>query len=82
MIDRREKNALIAEIYENSSLQGFKILVKLLNELINEARSNNDTAEGNEVSRNQGEIRGYRKLLDYITKGLPPKTESNGINLT
>ena len=47
----------------------------LLEILIAEVREANDTEEGSAAFfRNQGEIRGYKRLHDYIVRGLPSHT--------
>lgn len=44
---------------------------KLLSLLISERREDNDSVSRMNLQKNQGEIRGYKTLLDYIEKGIP-----------
>ena len=82
MIERQKKIALIAEISSNNTLQVVRNMIELINALIEEARAENDEADGPSMMRNQGKIKAYKTLLDYIVKGVPASTESTGINLT
>jgi len=48
-----------------------KSMVKLLDILIDEVRIQNDEAPAERVLGNQGEIRAFMRLKEYIEKGLP-----------
>ena len=71
MFRNKEKLELIFEISTHKGEPLCKSIAKLLELLINEVRVMNDTASDNDYRINQGEIRGYSRLLDYIEKGLP-----------
>jgi len=71
MFRNKEKLELIFEINAHKGEPLCKSIVKLLELLINEVRVMNDTAGDVEYRINQGEIRGYSRILDYIEKGLP-----------
>lgn len=67
----REKAVLITEISGSQNDNTIKNVVKLLDLLIQEARLDNDTADETRVRVNQGEIKAFVKLREYILRGLP-----------
>ena len=71
MLANRNKAQLIADIAAESKTPAVQNMVSLIELVINERRHDNDTAEGNGLYRNQGEIRGLKDLGDYIVQGLP-----------
>lgn len=71
MLTNKEKAAAIYDFYGlNSEHSGAKILT-LLNILIEELRIDNDTADDAHFKLNQGEIKGYIQLKDYLKRGIP-----------
>jgi hypothetical protein len=72
MLDDKIKMAqLIADLNASQSEPGMRHLVKVLDAITEELRGDNDTAEDKALYRNQGEIRGYNRLKEYILRGLP-----------
>jgi len=73
--DRRlannEKAVLIAEIHTSKNDPAMKSMLKLIDLLIGEARELNDTAEGNNVYRNQGAVIALNVLKEYILRDMP-----------
>ena len=67
----RPETALIAELHEHYTESFCQTLLQLLNIMILRAREDNDTAVGDSVIMNQGEIRAYKQLSDRIVRGLP-----------
>ena len=65
------KNELTRLCYESSGSVVGQSMIELLSFLQDEARRKNDEAEGNEVYRNQGEVRAYKSLLSMFTKKPP-----------
>jgi hypothetical protein len=66
-----EKAALIAELSAARREQSVQTLVKLLALLIDETRKENDTVLGNDIFINQGVIKGYKQLSEYILRDMP-----------
>lgn len=66
-----EKTALIFQVHEASLDPGIVAIKKLILCLLAERREDNDTSTTISSKLNQGEIRGYKLLLDYIEKGIP-----------
>jgi hypothetical protein len=71
MLTNKVKAELILELYGSQSDNSMRNLVKLLDILISETRLDNDTAELDGVKRNQGEIKAYSTLKEFILRGLP-----------
>jgi len=71
MFINKEKAELIIEIYGSQKDATCQKIVKLLNILIDETRTDNDTAEGREILQNQGKIKAYIGLKEMIERGLP-----------
>ena len=71
-----EKATLIAEIRAGSSDPVMKSMLNLIELLINELRTANDTAEEKEVYRNQGSIRVLELQKGYISRDMP----TTGVN--
>jgi len=73
--DRRlannEKAVLIAEIHTSKNDPAMKSMLKLIDLLIGESRELNDTAEGNNVYRNQGAVIALNVLKEYILRDMP-----------
>jgi hypothetical protein len=81
MGDRRLANnvkaVLIAEVHTAKNDPAMKSMLKLIDFLIDETRILNDTAEGNDVYRNQGAILALRALLDYALRDMPGTNQNN-----
>ena len=71
MLANREKATLILEICGSQKENSIKNVLKLLDILIQEVRIDNDTADEVQFRTNQGEIKAYRTLKDYIERGIP-----------
>ena len=71
MFINKEKAELIIEIYGSQKDAVCQKIVKLLNILTDETRTDNDTAEGREMLQNQGKIKAYTGLKEMIERGLP-----------
>ena len=71
MFANRDKAALILEISGHRNESTCKNVLKLLEILLSEVRLDNDTADESNFRINQGEIKGYLTLKDYIERGLP-----------
>jgi len=73
--DRRlannEKAVLIAEVHTSKNDPAMKSMLKLIDLLIGEARELNDTAEGNNVYRNQGAVIALNVVKEYILRDMP-----------
>ena len=67
----KEKAALIIDLSGSQGASVIQNLIKLLDLLISEVRIDNDTAGYDNVLINQGEIRAYLRLKEYIERGLP-----------
>jgi hypothetical protein len=67
------KGEFVRICYDDRGTRLGQALVGFLEFLQDEARRKNDEAEGVEVSRYQGEIRAYKKLLNYFLKKMPEK---------
>jgi hypothetical protein len=65
------KAALILDLNAAQNERSIENVLKLLDILILETRTENDCAEGNTLYRNQGEIAAYVKLKEHIQRGLP-----------
>ena len=72
MLSSQEKAVIITEIHNVIHLPAVQNVLKFLDVLIQEAREENDTADHDNVLRNQGAIAGYKIFADYIKRGLPP----------
>lgn len=81
-MERKEQQAIIAELYNENSCAFARNLLRLVSALIEEARLENDTARRFRVLHNQGKIEALKDLHNKITKGIPPKDDLTGINLT
>jgi len=71
MLSNRTKAELISNIHERKSESAYQDLNLLIDILINEARIDNDTADSGTFNSNQGKIKAYLALKDYIDRGLP-----------
>ena len=72
MLSSQEKAAIITEIHNVLHLPAIQNVLKFIDVLIQEDRVENDTANHDNVLRNQGAIAGFNILSDYIKRGLPP----------
>ena len=71
MLRNKEKAVAIANIHGlKQESAGMKVL-NLLDILIDELRKDNDTVDSVFLQRNQGEIRAYLQLKEYIERGTP-----------
>ena len=66
-----EKTAHIILLHQSAHDPLVIAMRKLLTLLIAERREDNDSVSRLRLPGNQGEIRGYKTLLDYIDKGIP-----------
>lgn len=64
-----KKAELIGALAQLRQDPACRVLLQLIEVLIDEARTGNDTEELNGVYRNQGEIRGYQKIQRYVQYG-------------
>ena len=71
MLTNRPKAELIIEIFGAQHDNAIQNIQKLLDILIAEVRLDNDTADDVQFRTNQGEIKAYMKLREYILRGLP-----------
>ena len=71
MIINQRKTELILNLYGSQSDNSIRNLIQLLDILITELRLDNDTAEPDEVKCNQGGIKAYSTLKEFIQRGLP-----------
>lgn len=71
MIINRNKAELVIDIYGAQKDLVCQKIVELIDILIDETRIENDTADSNSVLRNQGMIKAFNNLKDYIRQGLP-----------
>jgi hypothetical protein len=73
--DRRLANnakaVLIAEVHTSKNDPAMKSMLKLIDLLIDEARELNDTAEGNNIYRNQGAVIALNVVKEYILRDMP-----------
>jgi hypothetical protein len=67
----KQKAELIVKVCGSQHNENVINILRLLDLLISEVRQDNDTEEGNGMYRNQGEIRGYKRLSGYILHGIP-----------
>ena len=65
------KAKLILNLYCSQFDNSIRNLIQLLDVLIAELRLDNDTADIDGVRRNQGEIKAYNTLREFILYGLP-----------
>jgi len=65
---------LLADLAASQNEPSIRHLVIVLDNLTDELREDNDTAEETVLYRNQGEIRGYNRLKGYILHGIPTGT--------
>lgn len=71
MFANRDKATLIAELCGAQRENSIQNVLKLVEILINDARVDNDTVSPDNFRLNQGEIRGYNRLKEYILRGIP-----------
>jgi hypothetical protein len=71
MIADNKKATLIIELNASKTDERVRNLLSLIDILVTETRLENDTAEGNELYRNQGKIQGLVDLQESIIRGLP-----------
>lgn len=71
MLANREKGILIIDICGKQNESGIQNILKLLDILIQEVRLDNDTADDVQFRTNQGQIKAYLTLKEYILRGLP-----------
>jgi len=68
----KEKIEAISQIHDSRGTPVALSMLKLLDILIDEARERNDDAQNHpEFLVNQGEIKGFKKLREYIEKDRP-----------
>ena len=67
----KNKAQLVADLSASQKEPNIVRVVEMLDVLIEELREDNDTAEETLLYRNQGEIRGFKKLKNYIQVGVP-----------
>lgn len=65
------KAVLIAEVHTAKNDPAMKSMLKLIDFLIDETRVLNDTAEENDVYRNQGAILALSALREYVLRDMP-----------
>lgn len=71
-----EQRVKAEAIFEFSGLQGGpagKMVLRLLDLLIEEVRRENDTVPPGEVLRNQGKIAAWTQMRDYLVRGIPAR---------
>jgi len=71
MFTNRQKAELIFEISGSRAESVCRNILSLLDILIDEVRIENDTAAPDTFMQNQGKIKAYTALKDYILRGLP-----------
>lgn len=71
MIRNVEKAVAISEVHALKNEPAGAKLIILLEILVDELRRENDTVDRNLLQMNQGEIKAYLRLKDYIERGLP-----------
>ena len=67
----KEKIEAISLIHDSRGTPVALSMLKLLDILIDEARERNDDSQHPEFLVNQGEIKGFKKLREYIEKDRP-----------
>lgn len=77
MIANRPKAELIFQLNGAVGEKSIQNVLSLLEMLIQETRTENDTAPADQVLANQGKIRGYQILQEHILKGLPSVKKSS-----
>jgi hypothetical protein len=70
-LEMAEKIAATNEFTDLQSTPAGKIVLNLINVLIDEVRRNNDNAEADQVIHNQGKIAGFKQIKGYLTHSLP-----------
>ena len=65
-----ELSSFIAELHNYRSNEGIKILLNILNLLIQQTREENDHIDPLELKHNQGKIEVYSTIKRYIESGL------------
>ena len=71
MHSNKEKLTAISELHGSVGAPAVQSILKLIDISIDEVRLMNDEATATEFVVNQGEIKGLKKLKEYIEKGLP-----------
>lgn len=71
MIHQKKKAELIFELHGKKGDRNLALVRDLLDMCVDEVRIRNDTAEIEELKANQGEIAAYKRLKDYLERGLP-----------
>ena len=71
MIRNIEKTVAINEFHALRNEPSGAKIIALLDILVNELRKENDTVDRNGLQLNQGEIKAYLRLKEYIERGLP-----------
>ncbi len=71
MLMNRPKTELITTLFVSRNEDVCQNVIKLLDMLISEIRVENDFAEGNVLIQNQGKIKAYLALQEFIERGLP-----------
>ncbi|RPH69897.1 hypothetical protein EHM76_06855 [bacterium] len=68
-----EKSQLISELNAAKDDNLIRKILRLAELQIEDVRKDNDSANRVHSLRNQGEIRGFRWLVQTIQRGLPPR---------
>jgi hypothetical protein len=71
MLNNKLKAQAIHDLHGIKAESAGGKLSTILDILINEARVANDTATEAEIKINQGEIKAYLKLKEYLERGIP-----------
>ena len=77
MIANRPKAELIISLNSAVGEKSIQNVLSLLEMLVQETRTENDTAPVDQVLANQGKIRGYQIFQEHILKGLPSVKKSS-----
>ena len=76
MIHNKLKAQAIIDLHTLKTEQAGSKLLTILDLLILDLRLANDTVDKERLKINQGEIKGYLQLRDYLNNGLPNITKN------
>jgi hypothetical protein len=71
MLRNKQKAVAIFEFHGLKTESSGKKIITLLDLLIDEVRVSNDTVADGNLKINQGEIKAYMQLKEYLERGLP-----------